>query len=223
MSWGIDWELVGKVATISKEVITLGVACIGVYAALEGLSTWKRQLTGQTEYELARQLLRCTYILREALRDVRRPQILIDEQVLPEGFASLSPRQVDYAIMHTAHHNRWSKVLNARAELQTELIKGEVVWNKAVKDKYERLFELQQELLADVNAYLTGFDPDASAEKKAAAYAYRYDRRTINFHLPGAREDPFWIDIEAAISDIESYLKPHLAKPRGILWFGDSR
>jgi len=212
MSWEVDWKLAGDVATISKEVITLGIACFGVYVASEGLSTWKRQLTGQTKYELARRLLRCTYVLREALRDVRRPEILLDEKVLPVDRALLSHDQVRYAVTNTAYHNRWSKVLNARADLQTELIQGEVVWDKTVREKYEPLFELQQELLADVNAYLTQFDPDASAEQKAAAYAYRYDGRTVNFHLPGSRADPFWIDVDAAINEIEVYLKPHLGK-----------
>lgn len=219
MAWEIDLVL----ARWIKEVVTTVATCIGVGIAWAGLTTWNRQLKGQTEYELSRRVLRCTYNLREALRNVRRPEILLDEQVLPDDNASMSEKQIGHYVMETAYRNRWEKVQDARSELQTELLEAEVVWGNVLAKHFEPLFKLQQELISYINAYLVEFDPDASQEVKAVHYAMRRERRPVNFNLPGARVDPFWTDVESAISDIESQLKPYLKKKGGVLSFGDSR
>jgi hypothetical protein len=201
-----------EVIMIVKDVVLAGVAVAGMLIAKSGLKTWKRQLKGQTEYELARRLLRCAYRFRDALRDVRRPDILRDEQVLPDDHATLTPQQVRSHVMTTAYQNRWTKVQTTRTDLQAEMLEAEVMWGKAIKEKFEPLFVFQKELVADINAYLVAFDPDVSDETKAEYYAIRRERRTVNFLLPGPRSDPFGEDVDSAIANIESILKPHLTK-----------
>jgi hypothetical protein len=202
----------GEAITMLKDVVLACAAFVGMLVAVSGLTTWNRQLKGQTEYELARRLLRCAYSFRDALRDVRRPDILTDEQVLPDDHATLTPQQVRSHVMTTAYYNRWTKVQTTRTDLQAEMLEAEVVWGRAIKDKFDPLFVLQKELVADINAYLVAFDPDVSDETKAEYYAIRRERRTVNFLLPGPRPDPFGEDVDNAIATIESVLKPHLTK-----------
>jgi hypothetical protein len=44
-----------------------------------GLSTWKKQLKGKTEYQLARRCLIGIYKLRDAINEVRHPLISLGE------------------------------------------------------------------------------------------------------------------------------------------------
>jgi hypothetical protein len=56
---------------LAKDAITGIAAGVASVVAVAGLHTWKRQLHGNTNYELARGLLRSAYKLREAIRWVR--------------------------------------------------------------------------------------------------------------------------------------------------------
>lgn len=56
-------------ATWLYAIATFGLAV----AALIGLRVWSWQLTGKTEYDAARRLLRAVYRLRDALAEVRSP------------------------------------------------------------------------------------------------------------------------------------------------------
>lgn len=208
----MPWEVDTKTIVWMKDVVTIVATCAGIYFAASGLSTWKRQMKGQTEYELARRLLRCTYVLRDAIYNVRRPEILAYERVMPDDYSLLTDAQIKYSVMNTAYHNRWEKVTTARAELQSELLESEAVWGRQVGASFELLFQLQQELVSDINAYLVAFDPDESEQSKSAVYKLRLGRRTVNFNLPRDTPDPYQTDVIQAVEIIESLLKPHLAK-----------
>jgi hypothetical protein len=55
-------------------VIGLSAASAAVFAYL-GLSAWRRELKGKSEYELAKEVLKSVYKVREAFKHVRRPGI----------------------------------------------------------------------------------------------------------------------------------------------------
>lgn len=65
-----EWQ--GRISLI-KDIVTILVALVGGGVAIYGLISWKRQLKGKTEYELARRVLRAVYRLRDAIRGIRNP------------------------------------------------------------------------------------------------------------------------------------------------------
>lgn len=54
-------------------VVQAAAVCGGVWIAWKGLQTWRAQLKGTTEYELARNLLRSVYKTKEAINHLRAP------------------------------------------------------------------------------------------------------------------------------------------------------
>ena len=71
VSWGVrDW--IG----VFKDIFLAVAALIGSCAAWLGLSTWNRQLIGNTEYDLARRILPLCYRYRDAIRGVRARIVL---------------------------------------------------------------------------------------------------------------------------------------------------
>jgi hypothetical protein len=197
---------------IVKDIVLTVAALIGMIVAVFGLNTWNRQLKGGAEYELTRRLLKCTYRLREAIKGVRNPTILPSEQVITDGEKHERIERQKYLGLAFAYQARWEKVVAARDELQTELLEGEVLWGDQIYEKFDLLFKLQNELLADVNSYLALANPDINEDAKDAWYGIRRNRREVLYEMMSPFPDPYSDDISNVVAEIESYLKPHLAK-----------
>jgi hypothetical protein len=62
----IDWNSLSEIVTgISAIVVAITAVC--------GLQTWKKQIKGETEYDLARRMLISVYEVREAISEFRNP------------------------------------------------------------------------------------------------------------------------------------------------------
>lgn len=202
----------GESITMFKDVVLACAAFVGMLVAVSGLTTWNRQLKGGVEYELTRRLLRCTYLLREAIKEVRYPIMLVEEMAVTEEQKQQGMPDNKHTGLFNAYQTRWSKVITARSNLHTELLEAEVVWTKDIHDKFAPLFALQKELFSDIHLHLELSKPNQNNESKAAWRDMRANRRSVMYDMLGAIADPFSDEIEAAIGNIESYLKPHLAK-----------
>ncbi|HWU83980.1 MAG TPA: hypothetical protein VN028_01455, partial [Rhodocyclaceae bacterium] len=149
-----------QIAVIKDVVLTVG-ALVGIYVAIHGLKTWSRQLKGGVEYNLARQLLRNTYRLRESFKVVRNPAISADEQAEPteEKREQMSLEQQRYFGLSRAYQSRWDKVVEVRADLQVDLLEAEVLWGKGISESFKPLFYLESELFRCVRLYLGACNP----------------------------------------------------------------
>lgn len=197
---------------VVKDLMLTVAAFVGMLVAMKGLDTWNRQLKGGVEYELTRRLLKCTYRLRESIKGVRHPMITPSEQMYPDAETALPVEERRYRGLAHAYQTRWEKVTAVRDDLQTELLEAEVVWGNAIYENFEPLFKLQQELFADVHSYLALINPDAGEQERSTWHGIRRARRQVLYDLAIAGEDEYSADVAQAISGIESYLKPHLAK-----------
>lgn len=183
--------------------------------AITGLKTWNRQLKGSVEYELTRRLLKCTYRLREAVKEVRHPMMFPEEQKIPrevESTMHLTGKELKHAGLLHAYQTRWSKISSAQDDLHTELLEAEVVWGREIYTAFEPLFNLHKELFADIQSYLAVADPSLNEQSLIAWHQIREGRRSVLYDMMGAVDDPFSDEVNAATAAIESFLKPHLAK-----------
>lgn len=206
---------VTDVATVVKDVVIALAALIGAWVAVQGLSTWKRQLKGSVEYELTRRLLRTTYRWRESIKAVRSPMVWAQEMPAPsdEERKSMSEAEIQHYGYATAYQRRWDKVVEARDALQTELLEAEVLWGKQVLDIFSSAFELQRELYVYIYTRLESENPRTRPGMREAKERVLEKRRNVmyDFSTPG-EEDEFSRDLSTAISGIESFLQPHLRK-----------
>ena len=200
--------------TAVKDLIVALAAVVGAAIAWRGLQTWKRQLKGGVEYDLARRLMRCTYLYRDALIALRHPAMFGWEMPSPpdDVRAEMSHDEIRHFGTARAYQSRWEKVTAARTALDTELIEAEVLWGDGVKGVYESMFALQHELFGVVLMYLRATDPKENAHTKESLLDALAKKRDIMYDLSGVQPDEFSKDLSSAVGKVEEFVKPHLQK-----------
>ena len=111
-----------QIVATTRDKLTIVCAVIASYVALMGLSTWRRQLRGNTQYDLARRLLLSAYKLRDAVEGVRIPGIHSMEvaHALKEtGISTEMMSQRDSVRVEkvAVYEIRWRRVQDAKSEL----------------------------------------------------------------------------------------------------------
>lgn len=201
-------------ATISAvaDVLTAVGALGATVVAGLGLVTWRKQLKGRTEYDLARRMLKKTYRLREAVRSARSPMILGGEfqAATDEGEADVEPvrpgatDEYDDALA-AVYDRRWKLVTEITSDLEADVFEAEALWgseqtNEALqplRDFHGTLFAVMSEhvmrLRGDIHA------PDAERGREI--------RRRL---LGTGEEDELGGQLDEAIESVEEFLRPHL-------------
>lgn len=193
-------------------MVTGLAALVVAVAAWWGLRTWRRQLRGQTEYDLARRTLAATYKVRDQIAWVRNPGITggeistaLKSGVLGDtGDAEPTAAQKQEAV----YQNRWLALAEASSALQLELLEGEVHWPKRIRELFPPLHACVSELFYAVNDHLRiergGERPGEDNE--------RLDRLRRVLYIQSAKpeEDEFAFKILKVVKSIEEFLRPKL-------------
>jgi hypothetical protein len=119
--------------------IGIVVAAFGVIIANRGLNTWKNQLHGQSNYELARRILVSLYKYREAIYGVRYPLIYFHEMELSQEDEKMGQKEKESYGITKAYQTRWENVQNIKAMLSADLFEAEALWGEEIKILYNRL------------------------------------------------------------------------------------
>ena len=197
----------------TKDIISILAPIVALVIAGLGLQTWKRQLYGKSEYDIARKLLKATYKYREAIQSVRHP--FMDYSEIPDppkdDLRSSDEQRKRYYGTTKAYDNRWSKVVEARIEIDTELLEAEVLWGDGIKKKYTNLFSVGKKLFINLRHYLNNINPDLGTKLK-------YDVDIIYSKLVGenqfADDDIYTNELTKSVKQIEDALRPHLNRKK---------
>ncbi|WP_119394481.1 hypothetical protein [Salinibius halmophilus] len=126
--------------TATKDVVSivgaLGALTIGSF----GLFTWRRQLQGTSEYELAKKAVLKAYELQNAIQAVRNPMLYLKTDEVESGNHVQAEQQV--------YDDRMAKVREKWAELQTVRLEAKVIWGGSAADSFNEL----QECIGKLNA-----------------------------------------------------------------------
>lgn len=197
-----------------KDAILAIAGVIGSVVAIMGLNTWKRQLYGQSEYELAKRLLKSLYLFRELINNARHP--FMEYSAIPDlpqdKIEQMSKDEKEWHAQAQAWEKRWEPVGKARAEFDANVLESEVFWGNEIKEKAAKLSRLQAELLVTIQVHIERTnprDPDKTYwgedSKKSRAIMYGIGDRS---------KDAFLDKMLTAIEEIESILKPYIKKGR---------
>jgi hypothetical protein len=97
---------------IIKDIVTILATATAAIVAIIGLQTWKRQITGKAEYDLARRVLIASYKVRDAFVENK---LFFSERDNPEESKKKHERGI-------------AKIDEAIANLNVELLEAKVVW-----------------------------------------------------------------------------------------------
>ena len=145
-------ETIQSWVTLIKDIITGLAALTAAIIAVIGLQTWKKQLKGKTEYELAQRLLRSTYKVREAMTSLRNPLPIGTEIQMAMNAGMEEGKQIDnpkvYAsAAETAYYRRWQSIQEALGELEAVSLEAEAIWGEVVKKNLNPLKQCNTTLL----------------------------------------------------------------------------
>jgi hypothetical protein len=206
-----------EIVTLLKDIVLAGAAITGSVVAVKGLGTWRRQLKGQTEYDLSRRILISLYKYRDAISGVRHPAMWNYEIPSPpeEEAKKMSQEKLRFYGTSKAYGARFDKVQAQKSSLHADLLEGEALWGDELKDLFKPVFALEHELLISIHYYIELINPDTGDASKEAIRKITQGNRDIMYDDLSEAGDEYKKDLIAAIEGIERYLKPKLSHAKG--------
>jgi len=204
----MDWP---TLITTGKDLILAGAAITGSIVAVKGLSTWKRQLRGQAEYELAKRVLKATFQYRDRVYGVRHPVMWKYEMPQPprEEADRMTEQQINYYSTSKAYSSRWEKVVEIRETLYPELLEAKILWGHEIENLFKVLFEIERKLVLCIRHYLALINPDNSREYKDEINKIFKGEQDMQYDILN-EDDDFRKKFSSGLKSIEQFISPYL-------------
>ena len=204
LACGVLWpELHARFVEPLKSLVTIGAACVGVFVALRGLQTWRRQLHGTARFEACRKLLEKTLAARDAFTNFRSPHMdggevaaALRSRKLPEPSNLGDRKQFDEGF-RLAMNDRFEKVFHAVRDVESAVLVAEVVLGPKAREAFQSL----RQCYVDAQIALEEVG-EADAEE-----AKHYRRTLAATHGP---QNEFTQRIEAAVEAVRQLTEPHI-------------
>ncbi|PKG38490.1 hypothetical protein [Psychromonas sp. Urea-02u-13] len=197
-----------EIITAIKDVFLAFAAITTASVALLGLKSWKRELKGKAEFEVARSLLKETYRVRDQLSYARNPMTLAHE--FPDGYNPL-PGKYDAKASAEAHGyaftNRWKPVVEAVQTYEVVLLEAEAIWGDKIKTKCTELRRCCLQMNRSMKKIV---DDIASDGRKFEGYEHITEKARDD--VWSMDDDELSLKIQSAVKEIEDYLRPHIKR-----------
>lgn len=196
--------------SVVKDLVIVAAPATGAVVAIKGLTTWRRQLKGQSDYNLAKDVLINLYKYRDALFFVRHPLMTGAELRLPEGIdeKELKYAEVNFLRTETAYQNRWDKVVEVRSKLLTNIVEIEALWGAILAQELKNIFEHERDLMLNISCYLRVINPSIPADDKKFDTEH-VDRKMLYDTLKD-ESDTFRLALKKTLTPIEDGLREKL-------------
>jgi hypothetical protein len=199
------------ITAVKDALVGLSAVSAAVFAYL-GLTTWRKELKGKSEYQLAKEVLKSVYKVREAFKHVRNPWIYQYEypNEMLDDTGHLK-REQNYEGTAHVYEKRWEMMTEAFRELEEHHLEAQVEWGSEFQDvitklrscKVDLLIAIQQMLEHKKNPREIGL---TDAEKHAE------ERSVLYYHGSDSKYDKFTPQIDEAINEFEKWLRPHIKR-----------
>ena len=129
-----------ELITAFKDICLSVAAIVTASVAIWGLKSWKKELSGKADFDVARGLIRATYKLRDEISYGRNPFTSAHE--FPEGYDPLNKTPENqseaWAYVFT---NRWKPIAESVQEFDAQTLEAEALWGNDIKNM---AFELRR-------------------------------------------------------------------------------
>jgi hypothetical protein len=197
------------VSNIVKNIILSGAAITTGVVALVGLNRWQAELSGKANFDVARQLAKALYTIRNQINYYRSP--FISGHEFPEefqGYDRNKSNQNTGDAFRFVYINRWRPIGDAMKEFDVASLEAEALWGSEVKNEELELRSCIRSLQVDTETYVAN-KYDGGETLKDDAYRQEIEYAIWNVK---EKENKFTKRLNKAISDIEARLRPHLSK-----------
>lgn len=202
----IDWSLTKDFASIVGTVFTAGGVVVAGCVGIKGLATWKRQIRGQDEHKLARQMLVELYKFEKLFDRCRSPAINSSE-VQRDGDPLFALSVHERFQRLTLGFERRLDALNASyAEISVSLFEAKALWGEHILSFANRLEFLKDEYEEYVRLRLLCSDPWESEEEQTDHRVCLDMRRNV-FKNRLFSNGEFGAELTDVVRNLESALK----------------
>ena len=200
-------EFIAAGKDVSLAIAGLTTAIVAVL----GLKSWSRELRGKTSFEVARNMAKATYKLRDEVSLFRAPMVRASE--FPDDYHTAGLKKAGDVVASGYGHvfaNRWQPVYAALQEFDTQTLEAEALWGEAVRSKADVLRKLLVKLSAAIEAFIDNFASEGENFKSDKEFGRKI--RSEVFAAPSDLKNPLTVEIVAAVKALEDELRPHLRR-----------
>ncbi len=206
-----DWTLTKDVFGIIGVVVSASAVCVAFRIGREGLNTWKRQLKGADDHQLARRALIELYTFRDAMSEARSPLMLYSIEV-SDGESFL---KANHRARCRNYDERLEKLNSARRKIQVTLLESEALWDTSLKNLVNPLFELHGDFVFYLQNHLLATDPDQAESARKEHSEELKDLANILYERLGTVKDSFRKEFDGKLDEVVKYLRSMLLSTPG--------
>jgi hypothetical protein len=203
---------ISEYITAAKDILVgLSAVAAAVFAYM-GLTTWRKELKGKSEYQLAKEVLKSVYKVRDAFNHVRNPAIFqyeYPEQMLDN--AGYLKQENEYDDAAYVYEKRWEVMAKAFNELEEHHLEAQVEWGAEFRDVITKLRSCKVELQIAIQQMLER-KKNPSENMPNSAEELAQARSILYFHGSESKHDKFTPEIDEAINEFEKWLRPHIKR-----------
>lgn len=200
-----------EILAIIRDTCLMLAAIIASCVGVKGLAAWRKQLKGTTEYNVAKQLLKSVYKLRESIIIARGRFIQYTPRSSSDPDIKEKETDDDREWNGLAHHynRKIDLVVDATSEIKGNLLEAKIIWGEGTIKAIEPLFKKANELLWAIDDFIDVKRPHTANDMRKEVMSNVKD---LIYSKTKIEDDKFRSDYENIITDIETEFKPIIKK-----------
>lgn len=196
--------------SLAKDIALAVAACTTAFVAYTGLGKWQKELSGKANFDVARDLAKSVYALRDEISYCRSPFISAYE--FPEGFpdsiGKRSSAEEGQAYAHV-YSKRWEPVGKALQAFDTAALAAEALWERDIREKTNELRKCVRSLQVDIQAFISNKYSGGEHFNSNRDFAKTVEEGIWEMK---AEKNDLTQRINQAIVSIEGVIRPHLSR-----------
>lgn len=190
---------------VTQAVFSTGATVTGLIFAYRGFQSWRREMRGRSEFEVARRLLQSTMKIRDAIGHVRNPFMVSGEWAGRPTVTGESQEKTNLNNEIHAYNKRLERLDEACREFYVARLEGEVLWGKEAFDVCDDITKARAVLLANLNGWFMTKNRNIG-RGEAAERVDHYEKIIYGLGEP----DEFKNSVDAAVKKVDGFARPHL-------------
>lgn len=203
----IQPSLLGYIS-IAKDWLTLIIAGCGVWVAWQGLKTWRRQLKGTSQFDVAKRLMLKVYQVRQDIEYCRESYRSIPVLTHYQDGKPIPESEQERYSCNKEMLDRYNVVARTLSEIEFILFESEIILDKNVRNIFKPIEDVCYLLRYSIDEYIIVCDPrykDMSGSEDSSNQ-YRELLRVIF----SKKNDDIQTKINSTVAEFEKLIEPYI-------------
>lgn len=202
-----------------NKVVIIGATLAGLYFAWQGLKTWRSQLIGTSEYELAKRILKKVLKVRDEMARLRNPWMDISEIIDAAKKEGIELSTINDLMaknkIEFVYNERWKRLAAALTSMEEDMLEAESLWDDKIVPYFEELKKISLKLHSAIENELR-HSIERSRPGEAARWALSKEKESNDkiLYTQYAEQDTFGKSIENLINGVKAFLRPKITHMR---------